>query len=85
MIHAIALELKKLRISKGISQENLSFSSGLNRNYIGIIEKGETNISMAVFFNICKGLNENPATILEKFDLQYMEQNYSLEAKSPKS
>jgi len=31
MIHAIALELKKLRISKGISQENLSFSSGLKR------------------------------------------------------
>jgi DNA-binding Xre family transcriptional regulator len=40
---------------------------------IGIIEKGQTNISLKVFLKLCKGLNENPADILKEVDLAYLE------------
>ena len=69
----IALKLKKARRTKGISQEDLAYMCGLNRNYIGIIEKGQTNISLKVFLKLCKGLNENPADILKEVDLAYLE------------
>ena len=69
----IALKLKKVRLNRGISQEDLAYVCGLNRNYIGIIEKVQTNISMKVFLKLCKGLNENPADILKEVDLAYLE------------
>ena len=40
---------------------------------IGIIEKGQANISLKVFLKLCKGLNENPADILKEVDLAYLE------------
>ena len=72
-MEVIALKLKKVRRTKGISQEDLAYICGLNRNYIGIIEKGQTNISLKVFLKLCKGLNENPADILKEVDLAYLE------------
>ena len=69
----IALKLKKVRLNRGISQEDLAYVCGLNRNYIGIIEKVQTNISLKVFMKLCKGLNENPADILKEVDLAYLE------------
>lgn len=44
--------IKQLRNEKKISQEKLSFLTGFHRTYIGMIERGERNISltnMAVF------------------------------------
>lgn len=46
------LRIKQLRLIKKISQEKLSFITGFHRTYIGMIERGERNISltnMAVF------------------------------------
>ena len=44
--------IKNLRLEKKWSQEDLSFHTGFHRTYIGMIERGERNISltnMAVF------------------------------------
>lgn len=48
-------KIKKLRLDKCISQEKLSFLTGFHRTYIGMIERGERNISltnMAVFAKV---------------------------------
>lgn len=47
--------IKQLRLEKNISQEKLSFLTGFHRTYIGMIERGERNISltnMAVFSKV---------------------------------
>jgi transcriptional regulator with XRE-family HTH domain len=47
--------IKQLRIQKNLSQEKLSFATGFHRTYIGMIERGERNISlvnMAVFAKV---------------------------------
>ena len=47
--------VKQLRLQKNISQEKLSFLTGFHRTYIGMIERGERNISlsnMAVFAKV---------------------------------
>lgn len=55
LIKEFGLRIKQLRLEKGISQEKLSFSTGFHRTYIGMIERGERNISlsnMAVFAKV---------------------------------
>lgn len=38
--------LKKIRLEKKISQEELAFRSGLHRTYVSSVERGERNISI---------------------------------------
>jgi transcriptional regulator with XRE-family HTH domain len=52
-------QLKQIRRKKGLSQEELAFKVNLNRTYIGRIERGERNISLAVADRIAKALNVN--------------------------
>lgn len=49
-------EQRKLR---GFSQEELSFRAGLHRTYIGMIERGEKNITLVNIEKIAKALNVN--------------------------
>ncbi len=47
--------IKQLRLQNSFSQEKLSFITGFHRTYIGMIERGERNISltnMAVFAKV---------------------------------
>lgn len=66
--------IKQLRLQKNISQEKLSFLTGFHRTYIGMIERGERNISisnMAVFAKVFE-LN-----ISELIDLKIVNPNHS--------
>jgi transcriptional regulator with XRE-family HTH domain len=55
LISEFGLRIKQLRVDKLLSQEKLSFATGFHRTYIGMIERGERNISltnMAVFAKV---------------------------------
>ena len=55
LIIQFGLKIRKLREEKSLSQEKLSFLTGFHRTYIGMIERGERNISlthMAVFAKV---------------------------------
>jgi transcriptional regulator with XRE-family HTH domain len=53
----VAQRIKQLRLKAGVSQEGLSHLAELDRKYIGIIEKGNTNISIQVLSQICDALD----------------------------
>jgi len=38
--------IRELRLENKLSQEKLSFKTGFHRTYIGMIERGERNISL---------------------------------------
>lgn len=66
--------IKQLRLQKNISQEKLSFLTGFHRTYIGMIERGERNISlsnMAVFARVFE------ITISELLDLKTINPNHN--------
>lgn len=49
------LKIRNLRTQQSLSQEQLSFKTGFHRTYIGMIERGERNISLtniAVFAKV---------------------------------
>jgi len=50
--------VKTLRIKKGItSQMKLSFKAGLDRTYIGGIERGERNVALKNIEKVAKALD----------------------------
>ena len=57
------IRVKRLRQMLKISQEELSFRSGLNRNYISDIECGRRNVSLKAIEKIAKGLNVSIDTL----------------------
>ena len=48
--------IQVLRKRLGISQEELAFKAGFHRTYIGMIERGERNISLSNLLKLAKGL-----------------------------
>ena len=57
ILQKFGLEVKKLRSSIGITQEELAELSGLSRQYIGDVERGTRNISLINIEKLSKALN----------------------------
>jgi transcriptional regulator with XRE-family HTH domain len=51
------LRLKKLRLNRGLSQEQLGLIAELDRTYISGIERGTRNVSLINVFRIAHALN----------------------------
>lgn len=74
--------IKQLRLAKNISQEKLSFLTGFHRTYIGMIERGERNISlsnMAVFAKVFE-INISELLDLKTINSNHHYKNYEIKS-----
>lgn len=53
---AFGKNVRRLRLARRLSQEELASLAGCHRNYIGFIERGERNISLAKIVAIADAL-----------------------------
>lgn len=60
----IRSERKRLEMS----QEELAFASGLDRSYMGGVERGERNVAVLNLCRIAKALKISPCSLLEKLE-----------------
>lgn len=60
--------IKRLRLAAQLSQEELAERSGLHRNYIGGIERGERNAGLKSVFALAKGLGKEASELFERCD-----------------
>ncbi len=62
----LAKNIRDLRLSKQLSQEELADICGLHRTYISDIERGNRNVSIDNIEKIAKGLDVDPSALLEE-------------------
>jgi transcriptional regulator with XRE-family HTH domain len=60
--------MRKIRMQKGLSQEDLAFSSGLHRTYISDVERATRNISIDNIEKIARALCVSPDKLLKSED-----------------
>lgn len=51
------LQIRQLRQDKSVSQEELADMAGVHRTYIGMIERGEKNVTMVTLLRLSEALN----------------------------
>lgn len=61
--------IRKLRLEKGWSQEQLSFEADLHRTYISHLEQGKRQISVETLCRIAQGLGISSSELIKGIDL----------------
>jgi len=64
-MHNIGETIRKLRTDKEWSQEALAEATGLNRSYIGSIERGKVTVGIPTLCKISSALSVTPGSIIE--------------------
>ncbi len=71
--HPILLSLgKAIRIArrkKGLSQENLALLSGVDRSYMGRVERGDNNVAILTLSRISEALGMRLEELMRDADL----------------
>lgn len=62
----MAENLRRLRLDRSWSQEVCAEKCGLHRTYIGAVERGERNITLATLDAISQALKVSPIELLTK-------------------
>lgn len=65
--------VRESRARRGLSQEELGFRSGLHRNYVGAIERGEINPTFRILISLSRGLALPLSELLVVFERHVVE------------
>lgn len=60
----VGRNVRRLRLAKGLTQEQLAFESKIDLTYVGGIERGRRNPSILVIARIAAALGTEPANLL---------------------
>jgi transcriptional regulator with XRE-family HTH domain len=66
ILKIVAINVRKYRLSKKLTQEELAEKSELHINYIGLIERQKRNVSILALNKIAKSLNVDIKQLLDK-------------------
>ncbi|MGJ4932607.1 helix-turn-helix domain-containing protein [Bradyrhizobium sp. HKCCYLS2038] len=61
----LAANLKRLRRTKGVSQEELAHRADIDRTYISLVERSRNAVSIDVLAALAAGLGVEPADLLK--------------------
>ena len=69
--HIVALNVRRIRKERGLSQEQLADIAEIHRTYIGAIERGERNITLDSFDKISFALGVPPEYLLRSYEQKH--------------
>lgn len=56
--------VRAARLARSISQEELALRCGLDRSYVGQVERGERNLTLENIYRIAEGLGIPPSDLM---------------------
>lgn len=62
----IGWNLRKFRVTKGLSQERLALEAGIDRSYVGRVERGSENVTISTLEALASALD---VTVSELFQI----------------
>ncbi len=63
---ALGQILRERRLAAGLSQEQLAEAADLHRNYVGLIERGQTSPSLSALTGLAHALGKLPSELLRE-------------------
>ena len=77
LVKLVGINIKEIRKSKKLTQEELAENCGLQTSYLAGVERGDRNITLQTLQKILLGLEEVPVNIFNfeglNIDQQYLE------------
>jgi transcriptional regulator with XRE-family HTH domain len=64
--HTFGDTVRRVRGQRKLSQEMLAELAELNRSYVGLVERGQTNISLRNIVKLAHALNVKPHDLLKE-------------------
>jgi transcriptional regulator with XRE-family HTH domain len=68
--YALGKAVRETRARRGMSQEGLGFVTGLHRNQVGALERGEANPTFSTLLKTVRGLRVALSELVEVYERQ---------------
>lgn len=65
LVSVFAANVRRRRIELGLSQEQLAELAGVHRTYVGMLERGEKNVTIYNIERIASALATPPSNLLQ--------------------
>lgn len=65
----LGVAIRNVRLGSGLSQESLAVDAGLDRSYMGGIERGEHNLTVMNIVKVANALGIKPSELLKSAKL----------------
>jgi len=61
--------IRRIRLSKGISQEKLALLAEVDRSYVGRVERGDNNVAVLTLARLAQALEMSIAKLMQEAKL----------------
>ncbi|WP_308201875.1 helix-turn-helix domain-containing protein [Salinibacter ruber] len=69
-LQAFGSAVRRCREDLGLSQEKLAEKAGVHRTYVGGVERGEQNVSLANILNLADALDLSASELMERYEAE---------------
>lgn len=66
---ALGETLRRVRLSKGISQEKLALLAEVDRSYVGRVERGDNNVALLTLARLANALDISISELMQEANL----------------
>ena len=66
---ALGAAIRRIRISKGISQEKLALMAEVDRSYVGRVERGDNNVAILTLSKLTEAMGITLAKLMHEAKL----------------
>jgi len=66
---AVGSTIRRIRLSKNISQEELAHLAGVDRSYMGAVERGDNNVALLKLARVAGALELSVSKLLKEAGL----------------